>query len=146
MPLKIYSQVENESYEGKVHSSALYFVLYGLPWWLPDKESASQAGRCSLIPESERSPGEGNSTPLQYSCRKIPWMEELGGLQSTGSQRVGHNIATKQQQQLFYITIQLSRRLQLFSNIISTDGHLFFKCNWKVIALHCCISFCCAAT
>ena len=44
LPLKIDSQVENESYEGKVHSSALYFALYGLPWWLPDKESASQAG------------------------------------------------------------------------------------------------------
>ena len=27
---------------------------------------------------------------------KIPWTEEPGGLQSTGSQRVGHNLATKQ--------------------------------------------------
>ena len=29
---------------------------------------------------------------------RIPWTEEPGGLQSTGSQRVGHNLATKQQQ------------------------------------------------
>ena len=29
---------------------------------------------------------------------EIPWTEEPGGLQSTGSQRVGHNLATKQQQ------------------------------------------------
>jgi len=28
----------------------------------------------------------------------IPWTEEPGGLQSMGSQRVGHNLATKQQQ------------------------------------------------
>ena len=28
---------------------------------------------------------------------KIPWTEEPGGLQSMGSQRVGHNLATKQQ-------------------------------------------------
>ena len=27
---------------------------------------------------------------------EIPWMEEPGGLQSMGSQRVGHNLATKQ--------------------------------------------------
>ena len=29
---------------------------------------------------------------------KIPWTEEPGGLQSMGSQRVRHNLATKQQQ------------------------------------------------
>ena len=29
---------------------------------------------------------------------RIPWTEESGGLQSTGSQRVGHDVATKQQQ------------------------------------------------
>ena len=27
----------------------------------------------------------------------IPWTEEPGGLQSMGSQRVGHDLATKQQ-------------------------------------------------
>ena len=29
---------------------------------------------------------------------EIPWTEEPGGLQSMGSQRVGHDVATKQQQ------------------------------------------------
>ena len=29
--------------------------------------------------------GEGNGTPLQYSCLEIPWMEEPGGLQFMGS-------------------------------------------------------------
>ena len=38
--------------------------------------------------------GEGNGTPLQYFAWKIPWMEELGGLQSMGSLRVGHDWAT----------------------------------------------------
>ena len=28
---------------------------------------------------------------------EIPWMEEPGGLQSMGLQRVGHNLVTKQQ-------------------------------------------------
>ena len=35
--------------------------------------------------------GEGNGTPLQYFAWKIPWMEEPGRLQSTGSLRVGHD-------------------------------------------------------
>ena len=43
------------------------------------------------IPESGRSPGGGNGNPLQYSCWRIPWIEEPGGLQSIGSQRAGHN-------------------------------------------------------
>ena len=30
---------------------------------------------------------------------KIPWTEESGGLQTIGSPRVGHDIATNQQQQ-----------------------------------------------
>ena len=42
-----------------------------------------------------RSPGGGNGNPLQYSCRKIPRTEEPGGLQSIGSQRVEHDLATK---------------------------------------------------
>ena len=35
-----------------------------------------------------RSPGIRNDNPLQYSCWRIPWTEEAGGLQSMGSQRV----------------------------------------------------------
>ena len=34
------------------------------------------------FPESERSSGVGNDNLLQYSCLKIPWTEEPGGLQS----------------------------------------------------------------
>ena len=40
----------------------------------------------SSIYRSGRSPGEGKSNLLQYSCLEIPPTEELGGLQSTGSQ------------------------------------------------------------
>ena len=35
--------------------------------------------------------GEGNGTPLRYSCLENPWSEEPGRLQSMGSLRVGHN-------------------------------------------------------
>ena len=55
------------------------------------KASAYNVGDPGSIPGLGRSPGEGNGTPLQYSCWKIPWTEEPGRLQSVGSQRVGHN-------------------------------------------------------
>ena len=38
--------------------------------------------------------GEGNGTPLQYSCLENPWTEEPGRLQSMGSLRVGNDWAT----------------------------------------------------
>jgi len=45
------------------------------------KASACNVGEQSLIPELERSPGEGNGNPLQYTCLEnlrdrggyIPW-------------------------------------------------------------------------
>ena len=74
--------------------------------WNSAKESACQ---CS-IPGSGRSPGVGNGmlySPLLLTGRshgqrsleesmdkgawKISWTEELGGLWSMGSQRVGHD-------------------------------------------------------
>ena len=42
------------------------------------------AGDMGSIPGLGRSPGEGNGNPLQYTCWRIPWKEEPGGLQSTG--------------------------------------------------------------
>ena len=36
------------------------------------KASASNAGDPGSIPGSGRSPGEGNSNPLQYSCLENP--------------------------------------------------------------------------
>jgi len=39
-------------------------------------KSACNLGDLGSIPGSGRSPGEGNGNPLQYSCWKIPWMED----------------------------------------------------------------------
>ena len=62
-----------------------------LPWRLSCNKSACSAGDMGSIPESGRSPGEGNGNPLHYSCPGNPWTEEPGALQSMGSQRVTHN-------------------------------------------------------
>ena len=44
----------------------------GLPTWLSGKESPANAGDGGSIPGLGRSPGEGNDTPLQYSCLGNP--------------------------------------------------------------------------
>ena len=44
-----------------------------------------------LIPGWGRSPGGKNATLSSILAWRIPWTEEPGGLQSKGSQRVGHN-------------------------------------------------------
>ena len=61
------------------------------------KNPPANIGDTGLILGLGRSPGEGNGNPLQHSCREIPWTEELGMAQSMGSQKVRHNLATKQQ-------------------------------------------------
>ena len=42
----------------------------------------------------QEDPGEDT---VQCCCLKMPWTEEPGGLPSTGSQRVGHALAAKQE-------------------------------------------------
>ena len=48
--------------------SSKYDALWGFPHGLDVKESACNVSDPGSIPESRRSPGEGNSYPLQYSC------------------------------------------------------------------------------
>ena len=61
------------------------------------KNPPAGAGDLGLIPGLGRSPGEGMATHSSILAWEIPRTEESGGLQSTGSQRVGHILVTKQQ-------------------------------------------------
>ena len=63
----------------------------GFPGGIDGKESTCNAGDPGLIPGLGRSPGEGNATHSSILARRIPWIEGPGGLQSMGSQRVGHD-------------------------------------------------------
>ena len=65
-------------------------ILLDLPGGSDRKESACNAGDLGLIPGSGRSPGEGNGTPLLYSCLEKPMDGGACRLQSMGSQRTGH--------------------------------------------------------
>ena len=53
--------------------------------------NAGDARDLGSIPGAGRYPGGGNSSSLQYLAWEIPQTEEPGGLQSMGSQRVGHD-------------------------------------------------------
>ena len=63
----------------------------GFPGGLDGKESACSAGDLASIPGSGRSPGEGNSNPLQYSCLENPidgkaWKATVHGVAKSPTQ------------------------------------------------------------
>ena len=63
----------------------------GSPGGSNGKESACNAGDLSSIPVSERSPGEGNGNPLQYSClensmERGDWLVTLYGVTKSWTQ------------------------------------------------------------
>ena len=71
------------------------------PWGFPGssdgKESACNAGDPGSIPESRRSPGGGNGNPFQYSCLGNP-MDGEASQAFRDLERIGHDLATEQQQ------------------------------------------------
>ena len=66
----------------------------GFPGSSDGKESTYNAGDLGLIPGLGRSPGEGKGSHSNVLAWRIPWTEEPNGVQSIGSQRVGHDEAT----------------------------------------------------
>ena len=54
------------------------------------KESACSAGDWGSIPGLKDPLEKGMATHSRILAWRIPWREELGRLQSMGSQRVGH--------------------------------------------------------
>ena len=82
----------------KSHDLPFHSTYYFLPFLTPPrrpvraslvaqtgKESACDMGGPGLIPGWERSPGEGNGYPLQYSCLETPM--DRGAWQTMGSQK-----------------------------------------------------------
>ena len=66
----------------------------GFPCSSVGKESVCNEGDWGSIPELERSLGEENGNPLQYSCLENPM--KRGAWQATvhGVARVGHDLAS----------------------------------------------------
>ena len=73
----------------------LWHPQFCFPGGLVVKNPPADAGDASLIPGLGGSPGEGNDSPLQYSCLgNLMDREEAGRLQPMGSQRVRHDVTT----------------------------------------------------
>ena len=70
---------------------------WSLPWGLSGQECTCNAGKADSIPGSGRSPGEGTGNPLQYSCLGNPMDRGAWWAIVHGGQRVGYDLATKQQ-------------------------------------------------
>ena len=58
-----------------IKENLIYLCLihcYGLPQWLGGKESTCNVVDLGSIPGLGKSPGEGHSNPLRYSCLENP--------------------------------------------------------------------------
>ena len=72
--------------------STYYTIFFKLIlYWGIGKEFTCSAGDASSIPGWEDALEEEMATHSSILAWKIPWMEEPGGLQSMGSQRVRPN-------------------------------------------------------
>ena len=85
------------------------FSKLGFPGGLDGEDSACNAGDTSSVPGLERSPGEGNGNPFQYSCLENSMNRGAWQATALGSERVGHNWATNTQTSLllFHIVVPL---------------------------------------
>ena len=78
--LQDYPEKSRQRASGLVWMAFFYFPLFlfdytsfqGFPGGAVVKNSPTKAGDVGSIPESERTPGEGNGNPLQYSCLENP--------------------------------------------------------------------------
>ena len=75
-------------------SSDARYPALSFPGGSEIKASACNAGDLGLTPGQEDPLEKEMATHSSILAWKIPWTEESGGLQSTGSQRVGHDPAT----------------------------------------------------
>ena len=78
-------------YKNKTHIYAVYMKPKGFPGGSEIKASACNVGDLGSIPGLGRSLEKEMATHSSILAWRIPWTEEPGGLQSTGSQKVGHD-------------------------------------------------------
>ena len=79
----------------------------GFPRSSVSKESACSAGDPGSIFGSGRSPGEGNSNPLQDSCLENPMDRRVWWATIHGVARVGHGLATKEKERPLCLDMSL---------------------------------------
>ena len=99
----------------------------GFPGGSEGKASVCNAGDLGLIPGSGRSPGEGNSNPLQYSCLENPMDGGAWRAPVHGGCRSRTHLAAKQQQSLIHTSPEIHSYLKAVSDPI-LSAILFMSC------------------
>ena len=100
---------------------------------------SAKAGDVGSIPGWGRSPGKGNGNPLQYSSLGNPMDREAWWLQSTGLQRVAHELATRQLTPKTLLLLPLpatSTFLSPVPSLFPDPLSLFSLLQWKRRAHH----------
>ena len=98
-PLEMPKELEN-IYTYPIHTSMAYLHYHMCVYiytslvaqQVKNPPAMQDTGDAGLIPELESSPGGGHATHSSILAWRIPWTEESDGLQSMGSQRVGHDL------------------------------------------------------
>ena len=76
-------------------------------------------------------PGSGRSLEKKMAMHssllalEIPWTEETGRLQSMRSQRVGHDLETKQKQ---FINTYIDLKFWILCQLSHREAHIYLKC------------------
>ena len=113
-------------------------------WWLSGKEPTYQCRRCRFTPWVGKIPREGNGTHSSILVWEIPWTEEPGGLQSMGSQRVGHDLETKKQQRQLDISLLSVEYSEVLTELLhfSSWGQFYYQKKGIILSyLKCDIQF-----
>ena len=76
---------------GKISDQYTVLRVHGFPGGPVGEESACNAGDTGSVSGSGRSPGEGNGSPLQYSCLENPmdggaWQATVHGVTKSWTQ------------------------------------------------------------
>ena len=127
---------------GKAERKAQLYVAYGLPRWLRNKKKKNTPAKQETWVQSLR--WEDPLEKKKRSCilaGEIPWTEKPDGLQSVGSQIVGHNLATEQQRPTFK---HHCLKYQILLYFCFNHQMQFIKLVRRIV---CCLhpSFCCSS-
>ena len=95
----VHKVVKNQTQLGDWTAITISYLYICFPGGSLAKNLPASAGDIGLIPELERSPGEGNDSPRQYSC--MPNLMDRGAWRATVDvvAKDSDSLATKQQQQ-----------------------------------------------
>ena len=97
-------------------------------WW---RNPPANAGDLGLISWSGRAPGEGSGDPLQDSCLGNPTGMELCRLQSTGSQRVRHNLVLIEHARTRTVLDHFLERVNIIESNKEPEHAPSVSCGWN---------------